>query len=150
MSQTIAPIRSTDAESKIEAVLAALQDSWNRHDMSAFAAQFTEDADFVNVVGMHQRGRPAIEAQHVAIHKTAFRNSQLRTLSHSVRFLAPQVAVAHVDWEMTGHDTSNVKDWSLPEVRKGVLTAVLVSEGDTWRITALHNTDTVQLPGLGK
>ena len=51
---------------------------------------------------------------------------------------------------MTGHDISNVKDWSLPEVRKGILTAVLVSEGDTWRIVALHGTDTVPLPGLGK
>jgi hypothetical protein len=59
--------RQTDAKPKIEAVLSALQQSWNRHDVAAFAAQFTENADFVNVVGMHVRGRPAIEAQHVAI-----------------------------------------------------------------------------------
>src|SRR5437870_1995208 len=150
MSNAITPIRSPGAESKIEAVLAALQDSWNRHDMAAFAALFSQDADFVNVVGMHLRGRAAIEAQHVAIHKTVFRNSQLRTLGQSVRFLTPQVAVAHVDWQMTGHDMSHVKDWSLPEVRKGVLTAVLLFEGDTWRIDALHNTDTVPLPGQGK
>ena len=64
--------------------------------------------------------------------------------------IQPQVAVAHVDWQMTGHDMSHVKDWSLPEVRKGVLTAVLLFEGDTWRIDALHNTDTVALPGQGK
>jgi hypothetical protein len=70
-----------------------------------------------------------------------FRNSQLRTLGQSVRSRAPQ---------MTGHDMSHIKDWSLPEVRKGVLTAVLVSEGDTWRIAALHNTDTVPALGPGK
>ena len=150
MNQTITPPRQTDAKPKIEAVLSALQQSWNRHDVAAFATQFTENADFVNVVGMHVRGRPAIEAQHVAIHKTVFRNSQLRTLGQSVRLLAPQVAVAHVDWEMTGHDMSHIKDWSLPEVRQGVLTAVLVSEGDTWRIAALHNTDTVPALGPGK
>ncbi len=150
MNQTVTPVRPADAESKIEAVLAALQDSWNRHDMPVFAAQFTQDADFVNVLGMRQRGCPAIEAQHIAIHKTVFRNSQLRTLGQSVRFLTPQVAVAHVDWKMTGHETPAVEGWKLPAVRKGVLTAILVSEGDAWRIAALHNTDTVPVPGLGK
>jgi uncharacterized protein (TIGR02246 family) len=150
MSHAMTPTSPIDAESKIGAVLAALQDGWNRHDMAAFAAQFSQDADFVNVVGMHLRGRPAIEAQHVAIHQTVFRRSQLRTVGQSVRLLTPQVALAHVSREMTGHDMSHVKNWSLPEVRKGVLTAVLVSEGDTWRIAALHNTDTVPLSDSGK
>ncbi len=150
MGHAIPPASPTAAQSKIGAVLAALQASWNRHDMAAFAAQFSEDADFVNVVGMHLRGRAAIEAQHVAIHQTVFRGSQLRTLDQSVRLLTPQVALAHVSWEMTGHDMSHVKNWTLPEVRKGVLTAVLVSESDTWRIAALHNTDTVPLSDPGK
>jgi uncharacterized protein (TIGR02246 family) len=150
MSRAITPIRPVEAESKIEAVLAALQESWNRHDMNAFASLFSENADFVNVLGMHLRGRPALEAQHVAIHKTVFRNSQLVTRGQSVRFLMPQVAVAHVDWQMTGHDTTPIQQWQLPAVRKGIFTAVLVLEGDTWRITALHNTDTVPLRDLGK
>ena len=150
MSDTITPIHSAEAKSKVETVLAALQESWNRHDMVTFAAQFTQDADFVNVLGMHLRGRPAIEAQHIAIHKTVFRNSQLRALGQSIRFLAPQIAVAHLDWEMTGHETPAVEGWKLPATRKGVLTAVLVAESDNWRITALHNTDTVPVPGMGK
>ena len=74
MNDTITPIHSAEAKSKVETVLADLQESWNRHDMVTFAAQFTQDADFVNVLGMHLRGRSAIEAQHIAIHKTVFRN----------------------------------------------------------------------------
>ena len=140
-------MNNPEAKSKIESVLAALHDSWNRRDMAAFASQFAQDADFVNVIGRHLRGRPAIAAQHVAIHKTIFRNSQLNTLDQKIRFLTPKVAVAHVDWQMTGHDMSQVKNWSLPEVPKGVLSAVLVAEGDAWRIASLHNTDTVSLPG---
>ena len=88
--------------------------------------------------------------QHVAIHQTVFRNSQLQALNHTMRFLTPEVAVAHVNWQMTGHDTGPVKEWQPPAVRKGILTAVMVPEGDTWRITALHNTDTVPVPGMGK
>lgn len=139
----------TDAQAKIEAVLAALSESWNRHDMVAYASHFCAHADFVNVLGMHLRGRSAIEAQHVAIHKTVFRNSQLQVLEQTVRFLTPEVVVAHVQWQMTGHDTSLTKEWQPGAARKGVLTAVLVPEGGVWRITALHNTDSVSVPALG-
>jgi hypothetical protein len=45
MMQTITPVRQTGAKPKIEAVLSALQQSWNRHDVAAFAAQFTDNAD---------------------------------------------------------------------------------------------------------
>ncbi len=136
------------AISEIEKVLAALPESWNRHDMVAYASQFSENADFVNILGMHWQGRPAIEAQHITIHKTVFRNSQLRALNHSIRFLTPAVAVAHVNWEMTGHEIPVTKEWQPAEKRRGILTAVLVPEGDTWRITALHNTDIVPIPGM--
>jgi uncharacterized protein (TIGR02246 family) len=118
--------------------------------MASFASQFSQNADFVNAFGLPLRGRPAIEAQHVAIHKTVFRNSQLETLDQNIRFLTPEVAAAHMMWPMTGHDTGPVQDRQLQAVRKGVLTAVLKSEGDIGRITALHNTDIVPVPGLGK
>jgi uncharacterized protein (TIGR02246 family) len=137
------------AISEIEKVLAALPESWNRHDMVAYASYFTDDADFINILGMHWRGRAAIEAQHINIHKTIFRNSQLQALNHTIRFLAPGVAVAHVNWEMTGHEIGPSKEWQPAAVRKGVLTAVLVPDGETWRITALHNTDTVSVQAVG-
>jgi len=31
-----------------------------------------------------------------------FRNTTLRAESHTVRFLSPTIALAHVNWEMTG------------------------------------------------
>ena len=150
MTQTATPLPPLEAKAKIAATLAVLEESWNRHDMIVYAAQFTPDADFVNVLGMLQRGRPAIEAQHVAIHKTFFRNSRIQTLDQSIRFLTPEVAVAHVTWQMTGHETPQVNEWHLPAIRKGILTAVLVSQGELWRIAALHNTDSVPVAGLGK
>jgi len=55
---------TADAKAQIANVVAALVDSWNRHDMATYAAQFTENADFVNVLGMHYGGRPEIEARH--------------------------------------------------------------------------------------
>jgi len=116
--------------------------------MDAYAAQFTADADFVNVVGMHWRGRHEIGSRHAEIHQTIFRHSQLQQLGHSLQFINPDTAVAHLEWRMTGHDTKHLNDWRTPEVRTGVMTIVLVRSGDTWRIRAAHNTDIIPLPSL--
>ena len=150
MSQNAKPTSPPGAEAKIEAVLAALPESWNRHDMVAYSSHFTEDADFINILGMHWRGRPAIEANHIVNHKAMFSKSRLESLSHTIRFLTPEVAVAHVNWQMTGHEIGRSQEWQPAAVRKGVLTAVLVPDGDTWRITALHNTDIVPIPAMPK
>ena len=134
---------STTAATGVDTVVSAVVEAWNRHDMKAYSAQFTEDADFVNVVGMHFRGRPQIEAVHVDLHRTIFRNSNLRAVSTTVRRVNDQVALAHVAWEMTGAE--GLPGWNVPELRKGMMSLVLVRSGDRWRITAAHNTDAVPL-----
>ena len=112
--------------------------------MIKFAAQFTEDADFVNVLGMHWRGRVKIEARHADLHRTIFRNSHLRMLGSSSRPLAPSVILAHMQWEMSGHEASPGVPFA--DVRRGALTAVFVERNGRWVIAALHNTDSVPAP----
>jgi uncharacterized protein (TIGR02246 family) len=43
-------------ESEIRNVMMALDEAWNHHDMKAFANQFAEDADQVNVAGWWWKG----------------------------------------------------------------------------------------------
>ena len=131
------------APAGVETVVSAVVEAWNRHDMRDYAAQFTEDADFVNVVGMHFRGRPQIEAVHADLHRTIFRNSILRAASTTVRPVDGQVALAHVAWEMTGAE--GLPGWNVPDLRKGMMSLVLVRSGDRWLITAAQNTDAVPL-----
>jgi ketosteroid isomerase-like protein len=40
---------TTENEAAIRGLIKAFVDSWNRHDMTMFAALFAEDADFVDV-----------------------------------------------------------------------------------------------------
>lgn len=127
----------------VDTVVSAVVEAWNRHDMKAYSAQFTEDADFVNVVGMHFRGRPQIEAVHVDLHRSIFKNSILRAVSTTVRPVNDQVALAHIAWEMTGAE--GLPGWNVPELRKGMMSLVLVLSGDRWLITAAQNTDVVPL-----
>ena len=134
---------STLTAAGVDTVVSAVVEAWNRHDMQAYSAQFTDDADFVNVVGMHFRGRPQIEAVHIDLHRTIFRNSIVRAVSTTVRFVSDQIALAHVAWEMTGAE--GLPGWNVPELRKGMMGLVLVRNGDRWLITAAQNTDAVPL-----
>lgn len=134
------------AKLQIEGIVKALIDTWNQHDMAKYAAQFAEDADFVNVLGMHFQGRNAIESQHVLIHRTIFRNSRLRLVDYSIRPLRPGVVLAHIKWEMTGHERP--PGASFAEVRQGLITGVFVEQDDRWLIAAFQNTDIVPVPAL--
>jgi uncharacterized protein (TIGR02246 family) len=133
-----------NAKVQIESVINALAESWNRHDMTLFGAQFADDADFVNVLGMHWHGRPLIEEQHAAVHRTIFRNSMLKILEHSVRPLTPDVVLAHIQWEMTGHESPPGVPFE--KVRHGVMTGVFVEREERWVIGAMQNTEVVPVP----
>lgn len=74
------------------------QEAWNRHDAKAYAALFTEDGDLVNVVGWWWKGRPQIEQKLTDAYVFVFRESTLTVNEVQVKFLTPDVAVAHVHW----------------------------------------------------
>src|SRR5208337_4077358 len=109
---------SSDDEEAIRRVVNGLPDAWNRHDMDAFGALSSPDADFVNVAGDHWKGRESIQVNHAFTHgavsvETAgvtlpkgvygiFRASILHVKQINVRFLRKDVAVAHVQTEALG------------------------------------------------
>jgi hypothetical protein len=51
-----------DDEALVRAHVGKLTTTWNSHDMKAFAQLFSDDAQFVNVVGMWWKNRSEIEA----------------------------------------------------------------------------------------
>ncbi|WP_292168650.1 hypothetical protein [Mesorhizobium sp.] len=60
--------------------------------MDDLGALFSEDANFVNVVGMWWKNRSEIEAAHRATHETMFRESRLEGVVSSIVELSPGVA----------------------------------------------------------
>ena len=89
------PAGSSDEES-IRAVVTAYCDAWNRHDMEALAELFTDDAQWVNIVGMHWPGRTAIVAAHNAYHRTFFKTTEIEAAEIEIGKIAPGVATAVV------------------------------------------------------
>lgn len=133
------------AAQEIEALLQVQADLWNRHDTRAYAALWSEDCTFVNVVGMHRNGRAELAAELDYLHADRFKNTQVSMQLLTLRFPAPDLAVATVKWHMTG-------DPGMPGFptqngeRNGVFTHVILRTPAGWRFIASQNTDALPIP----
>lgn len=122
------------AEVAIRDVVKRVEAGWNAGDGEAFAAPFAEDADYVIVNGMHERGRATIAQGHKYIFSTIYKGSNNTYTVEDVRFLRPDVAVAHVHHVLkfnAGETTQEVQARS---------TWVLTKNDGEWRIDAFQNT----------
>jgi uncharacterized protein (TIGR02246 family) len=128
------PQNASADEAAIRQVVQQLQDAWNAHDGKAFAAPFTTDADYVIVNGQKIKGREAIEKGHTAIFTTIYKDSHNVATVKSIRFLRPDVAVAHIEWNL---------EFSVGgETKKGhaMNTMVVTKDGGKWSIAVFQNT----------
>lgn len=149
---SIAQQKSSGSEEKaraaIQRTLDRFLDAWNKHDAHAFAATFTEDCDFTNVIGVGAHGRADTEAFHAPVFATIFKNSHQTGKIRSIRFLTPDLAAVDVDWQMTGATTP---DGRPRPPRRGLLNWVMARQSDgSWLIEIFHNTDLTQFPNASK
>jgi uncharacterized protein (TIGR02246 family) len=82
-------------EDAIRAIHQQMIDAWNSGSGTAFAAPFTNDADFVVFEGTHLKGRQEIASFTQQILDTVVKGSRLEGEVKFVRFLSPQLAVMH-------------------------------------------------------
>ena len=131
----------------IEAIAASFQHSWNRHDMDGLASLMAEDVDFVTVVGARgwEKGRKEFKEGHAEVHKTMFKDSVLTIIETHIKFIRPDIAIAHVVWETKG---DVVPDRKPGEPREGIFTWVVEKRGGKWLIIASQNTENkTPMPG---
>jgi uncharacterized protein (TIGR02246 family) len=130
--QTAANKDASPDETAVRAIVQSLQDGWNAHDGKAFAAPFAADADYVVVNGMYLKGRPAIEQGHAQIFSTFYKESRNAATVKGVRFLRPDVAVAHVEWNLEVRPGG--------EKARAMNSLVLTRDAGKWSIASFHNT----------
>ena len=116
------------------ALAARLESAWNAGDSQAFSAPFAEDADFVNVMGMHAHGREAIDAGHAHIFRTIYAGSTVRYQVATARLLRPDVGLVHVNAILT------VPAGPMAGTFDALYSMVLTRESGEWRIASFHNT----------
>lgn len=113
------------------------QEAWNKHDAKAYAHLFTEDGDCVNVLGWWWKGRREIEQKLTAAYAFVFKESVLAITNVDVKFVTPDVAVAHVRWTMVGAKTPD----GVPKPQQGIQTQTLHKNDGKWLIAAFQNTN---------
>jgi len=139
-SSTFAPSSRTisvEDKAKIEGVVQSFEGIWNSHRLSELGKLLTEDAEWVNVVGMWWHGRAEVVKAHEIFHATMFRKVNIRCTGVEIRGIARDVAIATV--------TEQVDNYVTPDGREmnGVvdrLTLALVKTGGEWLIASAHNT----------
>jgi len=127
---------SKEDDQAVRTTIEGIKNSWNAHDMEAMSRLFTEDAEFINVVGMHWRGRDDIMTAHAAFHKTSFKNHHLKTDSIQTRSLGSGHAIAVVT---TTNDSFTTPAGQVVPKRQNRQTYVLTKGAEGWKITHGHN-----------
>jgi uncharacterized protein (TIGR02246 family) len=121
-------------EAAVRDVVSNFAESWNRAGMPGFSDLFTDDADFVVITGKWLKGRSEIVSYHKELLGSLYKGSHLAPDTVTVRFLQPDVAVAHANWEV-----SYTKDGN-EQKRTALMTLTFTKQAGKWQIAAAHNT----------
>jgi uncharacterized protein (TIGR02246 family) len=126
-------------ETAIRQIEARFNDAWNRHDPDGMVESLTDDGQFVTVNGVWMKTRSEFLGLMQRLHGAGgpFRTSSRETLDMNVRILAPDVAMVHSRFRVTG----DVEEDGKAVAREGVGIRVVRKLEGRWRTVAVQNTD---------
>lgn len=130
-------VGSAADEEAIRQVIVEMTDAFNAHDAKAATSMYTSDADLITVRGERFRGTSEFQKGLASIFETRARDARHRTLNVTIRFIRPDVALAHVLNELSGLIGP---EGQRPQPHQELSLRVLVKEGQDWKIAAFHNT----------
>ena len=116
---------ATEDETAIRSMLTRLYDAWARGDGAAYAACFTERADYITFNGMHLRSRAENEELHGTLFRSVLKGTKLSAEIESIDLLSSGIALVHT----VGSGR-----------KKSLQTYVLVKSGANWLIRSFQNT----------
>jgi uncharacterized protein (TIGR02246 family) len=133
--QASSTLSIVDDES-IRSVVMGFERAWNTHDMELLATLFREDSEFINVVGMHWRGRDAVVKAHAIFHEIMFKDCRLKTDDIALRPLGADCALAVVTYTQDAFTTPGGQ--VMPETQTK-LSYVFAKSAGEWKIAHGHN-----------
>ena len=140
---TTARTDNRDAMAAAQGIFDQLAAAWNNADGAAYGQAFADDADFVDIRGVHHTNAgEAIGAGHQTILDTIYRGSTIEYRIDTIRHLNDGLALVHAT------STLNAPTGPLEGEHQSRITAVLTTPDDgPWRILSLHNTLIADGPG---
>jgi len=124
-------------EQEVRNVLLKTIDRFNRHEVRpSETPSFTKDADFINVEGTWMSGLDEISRVHKTSSTTWLKDARTKLIKLDIRFVRPDVVIAHQLHEMIG---SRHSDGTVLPPHRQLSTRVLVKEQGKWMTTAFQN-----------
>lgn len=121
-------------EQALRDIVAQLEAAWNKGDSLAWANLFSEDADFVHVLGGHFSGKAAIEAGHRTIFDTIYKDSTNKFEVEKIRFAGDNVAIVFVFAML------KITQPEMPPQLKARPTLILQRQYGGWKIVTFQST----------
>lgn len=124
---------------EIRDLMRRMTDAWNAGDAAAYAAQFTQDADYITWMGTRDSGSAAIEATHRFLFEGPLKGVRMssggETSTLDIRYLTPDVALVIVDGGQPEHAPV-----------ASVVTFAAVRTDGHWRFAYFQNTRKTPMP----
>jgi uncharacterized protein (TIGR02246 family) len=134
-------------ESFIRDILRVQTEAWNRGDGIAWAREFTDDCDFVNIGGGVLHGRSAVETRISATLQGRMKGSHLSLSIRQFKWLTPDIALVETDYEITGLIDGSLRVGATPDgVLNTRMTYVAVRRNKHWCFVAAQNTQVTPQP----
>ena len=128
-------------ESAIRETVRQMEETWNRHDMKAYAALLTEDVQWVNIVGMWWQGKADVYKAHEEFHRTSFRNVSIHIEQVAVRKLSAEIAIAVITESKDAFTTPSGQTRPKGQNRLSLILRKTGDSGERWLICHCHNTE---------
>lgn len=125
---------NTDSSKVMGDLFAELEQAWNDADGARYGAVFTDDADFVDIRGVHHSGSGAIAGGHQAIFDSIYKGS---TVHYTVRAVTP---IADGCLLALTNARLDAPIGPLAGVNRSTASAVAIDDGGTWKMRLFHNT----------
>ena len=128
-------MNSTHATTVLHDLVGELERAWNSADGGAFAAAFTDDADFIDIRGAHHHGRIEIGHGHQAIFDTIYQGSNVRYSVVSATPVGDSAVIGIIA------ATLDAPGGPLQGVHDSRISVVVVDDAAAgWRVRSFHNT----------
>ena len=123
----------TGVEGEVHKTYNSFVEAWNKHDVAAMSALWTEHGDHMEPDGRTVFGQKEVQRLLGIEHASVFKNSELHLAVEHVRSVNDTVAIADGTYELFG--ATDTKGHKIAP-RAGYFTSVLSKEADGWKVSA--------------
>ncbi|HEV7348395.1 SgcJ/EcaC family oxidoreductase [Telluribacter sp.] len=129
---------SAAEEKAILQVLEGTVQAWNEHNTEKYFSYFTQEAQWVNVVGMWWRNLKEHRHSLNIFMDLMFNKTTHKILDSEVKMLRPDLALVRHSWQLDGWKMPDGTDMS--DYSTGVMTMIMEKRDGKWMVIDGQNT----------